>query len=486
MLSTVASLTLQEGEARAVRVEVDVHRGLPSFAIVGMPDAAVRKERERLRAALSSCGFEFPLRRIVVNLAPVWLRKSGPGMGLAIATGLLCASGQLEPEPFERLALVGQLALSGELKPLEGIAELTEAARTEGREAIAVPAGQGAEARRVGGITVFEVERLGELAALAAGELPEVSSSAAAPSAGEEAWHPRACPDCQRRGHLLAALAPYLEQICSPSPGRAVRELLGLPSRTLAETVAPKQAAELLAKVEELSESHLEELNSAAGCWALCRCEEGFPASLHEAPDAPRAIFGCGDPVLLCSLSPDDAVALVGARRATSYGRQIARELGRDLAATGLVVISGLAFGIDSLAHRGALEAGQTIAVLATGPDVAYPAAHRALRAQVCERGSVVSEMPPGTGAWRWSFPARNRIVAALTSSTIVVEAAERSGSLITADMARQMGRELGAVPGPVNSKVSAGPNRLLVEGARVIRGAEDLPAAATRRRREA
>jgi len=479
MLSTVASLIPQEGEAQAVSVEVDVHRGLPSFAIVGMADAAVREERERLRAALVSCGFEFPVRRIVVNLAPIRLRTSGRGMGLAIAAGLLCASGQLEPKSFERLALVGELALSGELKPLEGIGVLTEAARAEGRKAIVVPAGQGAEARRVGGIAVFEVERLGELAALAAGELPDISLSTTTPSAGREGWRPRACPDCQRRGHLLTALAPYLERVCSPSPGRAVRELLGLPSRTLAETVAPKPAAALLARVENLSEGHLEELNSSAGCWALCRCEDGFPASLREAPDAPRAIFGCGDPLVLRDLPSDEAVALVGDRRTTSYGREVAHELGRDLAGAGLVVISGLAFGVDGHAHRGALESGQTIAVVGAGPDVPCPAGHRSLWKQICERGAVVSEMPPGARAWRWGPPARSRIIAALAASTIVVEAAEHSGSMLTADMARQMGRELGAVPGPVNSRLSAGPNRLLVEGARLIRGAEDLPAAA-------
>jgi DNA processing protein len=481
MLSSVASVTLQGGEARAVRVEVDVHRGLPSFAIVGMPDTCARRERERLRAALVNCGFEYPQRRIVVNLAPASLRKAGPGMGLAIAAGLLCASGQLEPGRFERCAFVGELALSGEPKPVADVAKLAEAARAAGCEAIVVPAGQGPEAARAGGIAVYEVGRLGELAAFACGELEPLAGGPA--STTEPGWRPRACAECQRRAHLLTALAPHLEQVCSTHRSRTVRELLGLPSRTLAETVAPRRSAELLAGVDELSASRLGEINSAAGCWSLCRCEEGFPASLREAPDAPWAIFGRGDPAQLRDLAPADAVAVVGARRGSSYGREVARQLGRDLAEAGLVVISGLAFGIDACTHRGALETGRTIAVLATGPDVSYPASHRSLWRRICESGAVVSEMPPGTGAWRWSFPARNRIVAALPATTIVVEAAERSGSLITAEMVRQLGRELGAVPGPVSSKASAGPNRLLAEGARVIRSAADLPAA---RRREA
>jgi len=476
MLSRVASATLQEGKARVIRVEVDVHRGLPSFAVVGMADTPAREERECLSAALVACGFEYPLRRIVVNLAPVGLRKAGPEMGLAIAAGLLCASGQLEPGRFERCAFVGELKLSGELSPVADVAKLAAAARAAGSEAIVVPAGQGPEASRAGGIAVYELGRLAELAAFACGELEPLASGPALRA--EALSRPRACPECQRRAHLLVALAPHLEQTCSVHRSRALRELLGLPSRTLAETVAPKEAAGILAGVEALGESELAESLAAAGCWALCRCNERFPASLREAPDAPWALFGRGDPALLCDLRLDDAVGVVGARRTTSYGREVARELGRELAHAGLIVISGMAFGVDGLAHRGALEAGRTIAVLATGPDVPYPTSHGPLCEQIVERGAAVSEMPPGTVAWRWSFPARNRIVAALAGSTIIVEAAERSGSLITAEMARQMGRELCAVPGPVTSPVSAGPNRLLAEGARVIRSAADLPAA--------
>ncbi len=168
-------------------------------------------------------------------------------------------------------------------------------------------------------------------------------------------------------------------------------------------------------------------------------------------------------------------MTIVGARRATSYGREVARELGRELAAAGMVVVSGLAFGIDACAHRGALDAGRTIAVLGCGPDIAYPAAHRSLWRQICEKGLVISELPPGAAPWRWTFPARNRIMAALAGMTVVVEAAARSGSLITADLAADLGRDLGAVPGPVTSRASAGPNNLLAGGACVVRDAQDV-----------
>jgi DNA processing protein len=134
-----------------------------------------------------------------------------------------------------------------------------------------------------------------------------------------------------------------------------------------------------------------------------------------------------------------------------------------------------MAFGIDACAHRGALEAGTTVAVLGCGADVAYPAAHRSLWRRICESGLVVSELPPGTGAWRWCFPARNRIMAAMAGMTVVVEAAERSGSLITVDLAADLGRDLGAVPGPVGSRLSVGPNNLLAGGACLVRDAQDV-----------
>jgi DNA processing protein len=187
-------------------------------------------------------------------------------------------------------------------------------------------------------------------------------------------------------------------------------------------------------------------------------------------------LLGRGALGLLEGIEPGAAVTIVGSRRATSYGREVARDLARELAAAGLVVTSGLAFGIDACAHRGALDAGgKTIAVLGCGPDSPYPAAHRGLWRAIAETGVVISELPPGSTPWRWSFPARNRVMAALAAMTVVVEAATRSGSLITADLAAELGRDLGAVPGPVTSRPSAGPNDLLAGGACVVRDAQDV-----------
>jgi DNA processing protein len=239
---------------------------------------------------------------------------------------------------------------------------------------------------------------------------------------------------------------------------------------------APKVAKHLLTRTEDLSESHLAEALATAGCWACCRHGDDYPEQLRDAADAPWALIGRGEPRLLAELEPFGSVTIVGSRRATSYGREIGRELGRELAAAGLVVVSGLAFGIDACAHRGALDAGaRTVAVLGCGPDIAYPAAHRSLWRRICESGLVLSELPPGASPWRWTFPARNRIMAALSAMTVVVEAATRSGSLITADLAADLGRDLGAVPGPVNSRASGGPNALLAGGACVVRDAQDV-----------
>jgi DNA processing protein len=286
---------------------------------------------------------------------------------------------------------------------------------------------------------------------------------------------PRACPECLRRSRLLAHLAPYIEKIATGAPGSRSPELLRLSNEDLVAASAPNAAARILDEVEAVPAAQLEAGLLAAGCWACCRHDPRYPIGLRDAADAPWALIGRGRPALLEALEPDGAVTVVGSRRASSYGREVARGLGRDLAAAGLLVVSGLAFGIDGCAHRGALEAGRTVAVLGCGADVAYPASHRALWRQVCERGLVLSELPPGTGAWRWTFPARNRIMAALAGMTVVVEAARRSGSLITADLAADLGRDLGAVPGPVSSRSSAGPNELLAGGACLIRDAQDV-----------
>ena len=204
------------------------------------------------------------------------------------------------------------------------------------------------------------------------------------------------------------------------------------------------------------------------------RSDPAFPRLLRELHDPPPGLFlrGSGAHELLEQL----AVAIVGARACSSYGAQVARLLGRELAAAGLVVVSGLARGVDGEAHRGALEAGGvTVAVLGCGVDRDYPAGHAQLARRICERGLVVSEYAPGVEPAPWRFPARNRIIAGLAAATVIVEARERSGALITADFALEAGRDVFAVPGEITSALSAGTNALLRLGAIPLTSAGDV-----------
>jgi DNA processing protein len=212
----------------------------------------------------------------------------------------------------------------------------------------------------------------------------------------------------------------------------------------------------------------------AAGFRFVGRSEAAFPALLRELHDPPPGLFlrGGAEPELLAH----PAVAIVGARACSSYGAQVARLLGRELAAAGLVVVSGLARGVDGEAHRGALETGgRTVAVLGCGVDRDYPAAHAQLARRICDSGLVVSEYAPGVEPAPWRFPARNRVIAGLAAATVIVEARERSGALITADFALEAGRDVFAVPGEITSALSAGTNALLRLGAIPLTSSGDV-----------
>ena len=204
------------------------------------------------------------------------------------------------------------------------------------------------------------------------------------------------------------------------------------------------------------------------------RADPAFPPLLRAIHDPPVGLFLRGDaePELLAR----PAVAVVGARACSAYGGQVARTLGRELAGAGLVVVSGLARGIDGAAHRGAVEAGGfTVAVLGCGIDRDYPASHRDLARGIAERGLIVSEYAPGVEPAPWRFPARNRIIAGLAGATVVVEARERSGALITADLALEEGRDVLTVPGEITSSLSKGTNALLRSGATPLTSAADV-----------
>lgn len=284
-----------------------------------------------------------------------------------------------------------------------------------------------------------------------------------------------ACAACLRRAWLIGALAPYLERSGVSARGRRLTGLLARSNEELVEAVAPRHAGRLFDELEGIETEEMRAAIEAADCWSTCRHCEDYPAGLRDLGDGPAALFGRGDRDHLAALEVGRSVTLVGARRASAYGIGVARDLGRELAMAGLTVISGMALGIDGAAHTGALEAGLSCAVLGGGVDQAYPARHRGIYARHCERGLLLSELPVGSDTRRWMFPARNRLMAAMSGMTVVVEARRRSGSLITAKMAQELGRDLGAVPGPVTSTVSQGSNDLLASGACVVRDAQDV-----------
>jgi DNA processing protein len=210
---------------------------------------------------------------------------------------------------------------------------------------------------------------------------------------------------------------------------------------------------------------------AALGGRQLFLGDADYPALLARLDDAPAVIAVLGDAGLLSAR----AVAVVGSRNASANGQKLAESLSGDLAGAGLVVVSGLARGIDAAAHRGALANGTTVACVAGGPDIVYPPEHAALQARIAEFGAVVAELPPGVQPQARHFPRRNRVIAGLSLGVLVVEAAPRSGSLITARLAAEAGREVFAVPGSPLDPRARGANGLIRDGAHLTETAQDV-----------
>lgn len=215
----------------------------------------------------------------------------------------------------------------------------------------------------------------------------------------------------------------------------------------------------------------------ASGVTPLCLCDDAYPAGVRQLNDPPPVLYVRGD-ARLVSADYERAVGIVGTRRPTRTGREAARQIAAGYASAGGVVVSGLALGIDGAAHDGALSVGGlTIAVLAGGVDRASPSSHTRLYDRILEHGAVVSELPPGTPPRRWTFPARNRLIAALSGAVLVVEAPERSGALITVRHANDLGRDVCTVPGSTMAPTCAGSNALLLDGAIPVLDGRDFAA---------
>ena len=291
-----------------------------------------------------------------------------------------------------------------------------------------------------------------------------------------------ACSDCVRRSLLIGRLAPRIAGLLGEPPQRRTKGVLGLDCDALIEALVPSaERGDAQQWLEQLDIDAVGDELHETGVEALCIHREPYPPGLAATGDSPPVLWVLGGLRRLDDALSAPVVTVVGTRKPSPYGREMAYALGRDLAAAGVTVVSGLALGIDGAAHRGALDGrGNPIAVVANGPDIPYPRTNIELWRRLTEHGVVVSELPPGRRPYRWSFPARNRIMAAIAEVTVVVEATQPSGTLITAEFAGHLGRTIAAVPGRATSQVAAGPNGLLRDGAAVVRDAGDVLAELT------
>lgn len=284
------------------------------------------------------------------------------------------------------------------------------------------------------------------------------------------------------RAAIELSLVPGVGTITQGSLWKAcprLHDLLGMSSRELETFGVPSEAG--LAIESRRYRAMADEIVDWAcseRCLILVRGGNGYPAILNEIFDPPLVLYGRGN----IELMDLPCVAVVGTRRPTFYGLQVAQGLAFDLGKRDVAIVSGLARGIDAAAHRGCLEAGgSTIAVLGCGIDVVYPRENRQLTRQIVEGGLLLSEFPPGTSPAPQNFPVRNRIISGLSLGTVIVEASEYSGSLITARLAMEQNREVFAIPGNLTSPQSFGPNFLIKQGAKLVQiwrdVVEELPA---------
>lgn len=294
--------------------------------------------------------------------------------------------------------------------------------------------------------------------------MPESLSSASSPHDDRRYWIAFRLAEVASTSRFQALIDTFgsLEAAWKADSAQ-LRRVLGGRERTLANVIRTRETLDLDRAMDRLDR---------AGVSVVTVVDDGYPRLLREIAAPPPVLFYQGQ-----LLETDaDAVAIVGTRRATAYGRDVTIEIARGLAEAGVTVVSGLATGIDGHAHRATLEAGgRTFAVLGSGIHDIYPREHAGLAKRVAEQGALISDNLPDAKPDRWNFPARNRIISGLSLGVVVVEAPEKSGALITVDFAADQGRDVFAVPGLATSSTSAGCHRILRDGARLVRNADDV-----------
>lgn len=265
-----------------------------------------------------------------------------------------------------------------------------------------------------------------------------------------------------RRLALLTDIFGDAEQVWHAGE-KDLHAVPGLPKKTVADLLDKRKRLDPDREIQKL-------LNS--GIQVVFLDEPAYPPSLKEIFDPPKVLYLKGNPEVL----QKPMFAIVGARKATYYGLTLAEKIAADLAAAGLCIVSGMARGIDTAAHKGALKMSRpTVAVFGCGVDIIYPPENKKVMADIMEKGAVISEFPPGTSPAGGNFPQRNRVISGLSSGVLVIEAANKSGSLITVDFALEQGRDVFAVPGQVTNPLNKGAHRLIKQGARLVEEASDI-----------
>jgi DNA processing protein len=281
----------------------------------------------------------------------------------------------------------------------------------------------------------------------------------------------RACERCVARAWLLGRLAGNLDRVRT-----RIWELLCLEDEQLIAAVGGRRREQIALELAVLDAVAYRERAAAAGLELICRHDERYPYGLGALAAPPAVLHVSGGVERLTELAGQEPVAIVGARNASAYGLELAGALARGVGSAGVTVVSGMARGADAAAHVAALDAGAgTIAVMPGGADRPYPPGAAPLYRRITANGVAISELPPGTQPRRWTFRARNRTIAALAAMTVVVEAGERSGSLVTAHVAAELGRPVGAVPGRVTASLATGPNGLIARGATLVQSPQDV-----------
>jgi DNA processing protein len=498
-VAQVRGATLTGVTVTLIDVRATIDPGKRGFEIPGVPGCDTWTLRDRVRAAVLNSAMAWPQAGITLELSPGVRFRRGCGLDLAIAVAILTADGIVPSPAGPAPVFAAELGLDGALRPVRGIVPVLTAV-AGGPVAAVVALGNQPDIAAAPGVTAAACADLRQVAAWMRGELDpgaRPGTLAAGPpgppgpgrSAGQRLSAPNDGPDGRDlmsitdtdRERIARAVLTYLAEPGDPLVTALLAQLSAaevvgcIRSGTLPGGVTDAVGATAAESALQRCRRRLGRVPPGAGLAGppengirlLCPGDPDWPAKLDDlGPARPYALWARGGRGTDLRACWQRSVSVVGSRAATAYGTHMATQIAGGLAGQGWTVVSGGAYGIDAAAHTGALAAkGMTVAVLACGPDQVYPRGHQELFSAIADSGVIVSEYPPGQRPSRHRFVARNRLIAALSAGTVVVEAAVHSGTMGTARHARQLERPVMAMPGPVTSAQAGGCHQLIRDG---------------------